>query len=82
MLSDFDLDSLYGKRALKRFYLAFSSNAEQPQLVLPSRKSDLILDNFVAELIKTNSNDPIVNSSTKKLRMTILTASHDYLNLC
>lgn len=58
LLSDFDLDSLYGKRALKRFYAAFNC-IEQPEIRL-SRKSDQILDLFVKQLVQAK--DPIVRS--------------------
>eukprot|EP00529_Nitzschia_sp_RCC80_P001681 CAMPEP_0113496240 /NCGR_PEP_ID=MMETSP0014_2-20120614/30019_1 /TAXON_ID=2857 /ORGANISM="Nitzschia sp." /LENGTH=881 /DNA_ID=CAMNT_0000390155 /DNA_START=1 /DNA_END=2646 /DNA_ORIENTATION=- /assembly_acc=CAM_ASM_000159 len=53
-MSDFDLDSKYGKRALKRLYRSVSDSQVTPSDVavdiLPSRKSSEILSDFTKSL--------------------------------
>jgi hypothetical protein len=49
MLSDFDLDSRYGKKALKRFYnnITNATNADSfQQVIMPSKNTEDILDAF------------------------------------
>lgn len=64
MLSDFDLDSPYGKRALKRFYTALSmatansTNGDIHQVVMPSRNAEEILDKFYIQQMEAK--DPAV----------------------
>jgi hypothetical protein len=62
MLSDFDLDSRYGKRALKRFYTALATvtanyiNGDINQVVMPSRSAEETLDRFYTQ--QMDAKDP------------------------
>eukprot|EP00980_Cylindrotheca_fusiformis_P021383 scaffold8259_cov143-Cylindrotheca_fusiformis.AAC.1 len=64
MLSDFDLDSRYGKQALKRFYNALSTvatsscNDNIERVVMPSRNTEEILDDFYVRQVHVS--DPAV----------------------
>lgn len=66
MFSDFDLDSKYGTRALKRLYSALESNMNfctdssgaMPASMVPSRKTKEVMAEFVKQL--TLENDPLV----------------------
>lgn len=67
MLADFDLDSKYGKRALKRFYQALENNErfmENPNgyitqsSTFPSRNTKELLNQFVQDL--KDDKDPLV----------------------
>ncbi|KAG7374783.1 RNA methylase [Nitzschia inconspicua] len=59
-MSSFDLDSKYGKRALKRLYLKLqhvdSSGVEEPQSAsfLPATNAEEVIDDFVAEMKATD----------------------------
>ncbi|CAJ1959811.1 unnamed protein product [Cylindrotheca closterium] len=61
MLSDFDLDSRYGQKAMKRFYRALSIAKENrgennPETAIyPSRSSQEILDKFAVDGIKAKN---------------------------
>jgi hypothetical protein len=65
-MSSFDLDSKYGKRALKHLYRKLHENdgsgVEEPQSsnFLPSRNADEIIDEFVKEAKETN--DPFYHA--------------------
>ncbi|KAL3940125.1 MAG: hypothetical protein SGBAC_005264 [Bacillariaceae sp.] len=61
MLSDFDLDSRYGQKAMKRFYRALSTVKENqaenvPETAIyPSRSSQEILDKFAVDGVKSKN---------------------------
>ena len=67
MFAEFDLDSKYGKRALKRLYTALESNvALQSEAsgsvsiasALPSRKTKEVIEQFIKEMVRDG--DPMV----------------------
>ena len=97
MLADFDLDSRYGKKALKRFYTAMlrnnaslsSSSLDPPPPpggFLPSRNSEKILDEFAQELRRSNDDqDAIIQfllaDPSKRRSACLILASQDLIKV-
>lgn len=54
-LSEFDIDSLYGRRALARVYQCMLTGDNQSPTTAPSRHSNVILDEFATRAAAENS---------------------------